>query len=373
MRIGVDTRFLANEGSPLFRNYTFNILQQLIQKHKEHDFFAFSERKDGEMVNGLENISDVLITPAAINLLSLKLWYDVKLPLALKKHKIDVLICPNGICCLTTKIPQILILQNLDFNPKTSFANAKSLLFYKKFTASFLKKADVVATVSQHLKDEMLTRYKKDNITVTGFGVPAFFSAIQWQQREAIKERHAEGFEYFIFTATLHPAANLLNVLKAFSIFKKWQKSGMKLMIIVSENKYLRGEIEKLSTYKYRNDVLVKENLSWQEIPNIIAASYAAIYTPLSDAFPTPLIEAMQCHVPLIASLGAGTIEVAAESALYINPEKQEEIAEAMKTLFKDENLRSKLIEKGKQQAGIFNLDKVTGVISQLIEQAVSK
>jgi glycosyltransferase involved in cell wall biosynthesis len=65
--------------------------------------------------------------------------------------------------------------------------------------------------------------------------------------------------------------------------------------------------------------------------------------------------------------------EVAAESALYVNPEKHGEIAEAMKTLFKDEDLRSKLIEKGKQQAATFSLDKVTEVISQLIKQAVSE
>ena len=375
MRIGVDTRVLVNEKGPRFRNYTWQLLQHLPQQYSKHQFYSFSDDENNDLMQGLDNITAISITPRAINFLTLKWWYDVKLSLALKKYKIDVLICPNGICSLTTKVPQVLIFQQLNFSAKTSFANAKTLSFYKKYTASFVKKAKVVATVSQNLKDEIVKRYlkKPEEITVTGLGVPAFFKPVEWEEREAIKEQYAEGFEYFIFTGGLRPADNLVGVLKAFSLFKKWQKSGMKLLITAMDDTYLQRELEKLNTYKYRKDVFVKSNLSEPEIPKLVAAAYAAIYTPLSNAFATVVLEALQSEVPVIASTGNNIEEVAGESALFVNPSKPEEIAEAMKTVFKDENLRNKLIETGKQHAATFNPDKSIQVISQLIEAAVCK
>lgn len=372
MRIGVDTRIFFNEKIPLFRNYTILLLQQLTQQYSQYRFFTFTTDEDQTILKDIENITSICITPRSVNLVSLKLWYDVKLPLALKKYKIDVLICPNGICSLTTGVPQILLFQHFNFDKKNS--SFTGLSFVRKYNSSFIKKAKNIATVSREIKDKITDEHKTElqKVIVSGLGAPDLFKPIEWEEKEAIKEQLVDGFEYFIFTAGLHPAANVINVLKAFSIFKKWQKSGMKLVIVAFDNKFLQAELDKLSTYKYRKDVIIKTDLPDEDAVKLITASYAVIHTPSSNQFISPVLEALAGSVPIIATMGNGMREVAAEGALYVNPAKPEEIAEAMKTIFKDENLRSKLIENGKLQAAKFSLAKSIQNISQLIDLAVS-
>jgi glycosyltransferase involved in cell wall biosynthesis len=375
MRIGIDTRILASEGNIPFRNYTYQLLQYLSQHYVQHQLYAFSIVGNEDLVKDLRNVEIIYINPSATNLFSLKIWYDFKLSLALKKHEINLLICPNGVCSLTTKVPQILIVQHLDFNKKTTAASINSLSFYKKYTASFLKKAKTIAALSTNVRDEIVSRYnvQADKIAVTQFAIPAFFKPINWEEREAIKDQYAEGFEYFIFSAGLHPANNLVSVLKAFSIFKKWQKSGMKLLIIASNDKYLKPELDRLSNYKHRNDVYIQKGLTPVAIADLVAASYALIYTPSNAPSAHIILEALQCDVPVIASNQDVIKDFAGESALYVDPAKPEEIAEAMKTIFKDENLRSKMIAVAKQQNEIFHQNKTSVAIAQLIDAAVSQ
>ena len=65
--------------------------------------------------------------------------------------------------------------------------------------------------------------------------------------------------------------------------------------------------------------------------------------------------------------------EIAGEAALYADPNSPEEIAEQMKRLYKDENLRSRLIEAGNAIKGKYNWQKTADEVWQLILAAAKK
>jgi glycosyltransferase involved in cell wall biosynthesis len=52
--------------------------------------------------------------------------------------------------------------------------------------------------------------------------------------------------------------------------------------------------------------------------------------------------------------------EIGGNAALYVNPDEPNDLAEKMQLIYKDENLRSKLIEKGLRQAATFNWNTAT-------------
>jgi glycosyltransferase involved in cell wall biosynthesis len=81
----------------------------------------------------------------------------------------------------------------------------------------------------------------------------------------------------------------------------------------------------------------------------------------------------MECNVPVITSRTGSIPEIAEEAALYVSTENPNEMAEQMKRIFKDEQLRNKLIQEGKQRASLFNWDKTVDLLWNTIRQAVSK
>jgi glycosyltransferase involved in cell wall biosynthesis len=87
----------------------------------------------------------------------------------------------------------------------------------------------------------------------------------------------------------------------------------------------------------------------------ITGAAYALVYPSLFEGFGVPPIEAMQCHTPVITSQSSAMQEITKEAALYANATDPADIAEKMMMLYKDENLRNVLIEKGKTVSATYN------------------
>ena len=161
-----------------------------------------------------------------------------------------------------------------------------------------------------------------------------------------------------------------MNLLKAFSLFKKRQQTGMKLVFIGRLAWKYESFTASLKTYKYRNDVVLTWYVPEEELVNIIGAAYGMVYPSLFEGFGVPVLEAMKCEVPVITSYGSAMQEIAKEAALYADPAHHTDIADKMMLLYKDENLRKEMIQKGKQVIKEYNWDNTAALLWQCILKA---
>jgi glycosyltransferase involved in cell wall biosynthesis len=192
---------------------------------------------------------------------------------------------------------------------------------------------------------------------------------LSWHEKEQVKDGFADGREYFLFTGGIHPRKNLLNLLKAFSLFKKWQHSNMKLLVAGRLAWQYDDIVEKLKTYKYRDDVVMLGHLPEADLARVTAAAYALIYPSFFEGFGLPIVEAMQCGVPVITSNTSAMPETGGDAALYADPGDPDAIAKHMLQLYRDENLRSRLIAAGMDQAGKFNWDHSAAAFMEILSQ----
>jgi glycosyltransferase involved in cell wall biosynthesis len=109
------------------------------------------------------------------------------------------------------------------------------------------------------------------------------------------------------------------------------------------------------------------------KLAKAVSAAYAVMFLTSYAGFSFPMLEAMQCEVPVITSGKSGTPEVGGNAALYADPSNPEEIAAQMKLIFKDEQLRGKLIDNGRIQAGNFSWERTTELVWKSIQQAISE
>ncbi|MCW3112745.1 MAG: glycosyltransferase family 4 protein [Segetibacter sp.] len=374
MRIAVDARFLEANDKPALRDFTKEVFERLSVQHPNHQFIFFVDSRLTHSVDWPLNVTMVTITPKPTNFVSYRWWYDVKLAFALQTQKADVFIAAYGIASLTTSVPQVLIVRDLAFLHKHGVLARNSFSFYKTFFSRFIKKSSAVVTLSHFIKEEIATiaQVEGQNIYTIASGADAVYQPLHSEEREEIKAQVAEGWEYFVFTGILHPAS-LLNVLKAFSIFKKWQKTNMKLIIAGPFDHAFEKELEKLQSYKYKNEVFVKKELSAKELSKVVAASYALVFPSLYEGFALPVLNAMQCEVPVITTANSSMSEIAEGAGLYVGPGEPGELAEQMKKIFKDEELRNALIAGAKQRAKQFSWDSTAERLWKAIAQTVSR
>jgi glycosyltransferase involved in cell wall biosynthesis len=373
MKIAVNTRFLLPGYLEGYGYFLYETLWRITRDHPEHEYFFIFDRPFDSRFIFNTSVKGIVTGPAARHPLLWKLWYDIKIPLVLKRLRADVFVSCDGFCSLATKIPQCLVVHDLAFLHYPAFNKGTHQLFYKRYTPRFLEKAKSVATVSEFSKQDIITQYGTDpaKINVVYSAAKEIFYPLSDDDKLMTRDQYTGGKEFFLYTGAIHPRKNLMQLLKAFSVFKKRQQSNFKLVIAGRLAWKYNSFIEGLKTYKYRNDVVMTGYLEEKELVRLTGSAYAMVYPSLWEGFGVPVLEAMHAGVPVITSGNSSMQEIAKEAALYVNPEDHTDIAEKMMRLYKDENLRKELIKKGFSRSAEYSWNKTAGLLWDSILKAV--
>ena len=364
MIIAVNANFI-NTGPGNAACFIFEKFSRLASQYPQHQFVYISDKAIDEKNIISKNITPVVTGPQTKNPLLLQYWLNYKVPAILRRYKADVFVSAGGYCSLRTKVPQCIIINDLSFLQHPDFFAAGWLRFYKKNTTKFLTKAKTIVTTSQFLELEIINTYKIESskVDVVYQSAGEYFKPVIWQQKDVTKANYTEGKEYFLYSGPIAPDKNLITLLKAFSFFKKRQKSNMQLVLASKTAVTDKGFIKNLASFKYRDEVKLFENLPPDGLAEITASAYAMIYPLVYEAVGTSLIEAMQAGVPVISAGTTAIPEICGDAALYFNPGDFNDIADKMMFLFKDEDQRNQHIIKGRQQAGLYNWHKTLEVL----------
>jgi len=355
-------------------NFIFETFSRITKLHPQHTFILIFDRARNDSFIFSDNVITVVIGPQTRHPAQWYIWYNIKIPAVLKKYKVDVFVSYGGIGSLTTKVSQCLIVPDLSFVHYPAFMRKSHLLFYKTFTPHCLKKSKLVITLSKFCKADIIKQYKinADKIEVVYSGINENFRQFTLEERENVKAKYTDCNEYFIYTGEIGSNKNLLNLLKAFSAFKKRQKSNMQLLIAGKPGWKPEEFSESLRLFRFKEDVKLLENQTLEEFVKVTAAAYAMVHPTLYEGFATQPLEAMKSGVPVITSSTGAMPEICADAALYADPENFKDIAVKMMLVFKDENLRKTLIEKGKVQAEKYNWNITAELLWKGIEKALA-
>ena len=357
MRIAITALFYNRTLADGYGSFSNTVINGLIGSYPEHEFILLIDKPFDLPFVQHANVRVINVSPKIRHPLATYYWYNVSAPAVLRKFKPDVWLQPYGFCSLTSSIPQLLVVHDLAFVHHPEFIQWYHAYYYRFYTPRSIKKAKWVLTVSDFSKQDIIKHYafSGKKITVVANAANQLFAPVDWDKKVSVKEKYTGGNEYFLFTGSIHPRKNLMNLLKAFGQFKKWQHSNMKLLIVGRLAWKYDVVIQKLKTFKYRHDVILTGYLSDDELINLTGAAYAIIYPSFFEGFGLPILEAMQSGVPVIASNTSSMPEIAGDAALLVSPDDPTGIAEQMLLLYKNEPFRANLIEKGLKRAKHFD------------------
>ena len=94
------------------------------------------------------------------------------------------------------------------------------------------------------------------------------------------------------------------------------------------------------------------------DLPALYSAATAFIFPSRHEGFGLPVLEAMACGAPVACGRTSSLPEVAGDAAFYFDPANTESIAQAMRALVVDGNLRRQLVELGLRRARQFSWER---------------
>jgi glycosyltransferase involved in cell wall biosynthesis len=370
MVIAVNTRFLLKGKLEGIGWFSHQIFSHMVRNHPEHQFIFLFDRPYDESYVFASNVKPIVISPPARHAILWKIWFDIQVPRMLKKYKADVFVSPDGFASLRTKVPQCLVVHDLGFVHYPKHVPKLISWFLNKYTPIFIAKAKKIIAVSQFTKSDIIKQFGTDanKIEVVYNAAHQVYQPISILEKKTIKDKYADGENYFVYAGSLHPRKNIVNLLKAFAQFKKFTQSNMKLLLI-GRLAWLTKEIEaELLNNTFAKDIVRHTYMEAEELSQVIGSAYAMVYVSKFEGFGIPILEAINCHVPAIVSNTTSMPEVGGEAALQVNPHSITEIADAMRLLYNNENEHAKLVVECKNQAAKFDWAKSAEQLFTIIQ-----
>ena len=369
MRIAVNTRLLLKGRLDGIGWFTFETLRRIVVAHPEHEFLFLFDRKPAPEFLFADNVRPVVLFPPTRHPILWYLFFEFSVPRAIRKCKADLLLSPDGWIPLNSKVPTLNVIHDLNFEHCDDFLNGSHQRYFKKYFPKYARNATRLATVSEFSKNDIATTYgvPADNIDVVYDGYHSHYHPYSDSVKTGIRNRYTDGRPYFIFVGTILKRKNLDTLFAAFDIFKETDTTDAKLLVVGSR-KWWKGDIENAYlAMRHKNDVVFAGRVEADELGKMMSAATALAYVSYFEGFGIPILEAFRAETPVVTSNVTSMPEVAGDAALLVNPYKADEIADALRTLATDGDLRQSLVEKGLAQSQKFSWDKTAELLWQSI------
>lgn len=92
----------------------------------------------------------------------------------------------------------------------------------------------------------------------------------------------------------------------------------------------------------------------------------------LHEGFGVPLIEAMACHVPVVASRSGAMPWVVGDAGLLCKPQDPGDLAEKVVRVLEDGNLRRALVARGQERVKAFDVERYWAGLADIVDAAVT-
>lgn len=228
-----------------------------------------------------------------------------------------------------------------------------------------------LAAVSQHVADQLRKYFRRTDVTIIPNGVDTsrFCPVARLARRHLARQSFGFTDADFVLLLIGNDWKNkgLDVLLQAMRLVKDLP---FRLLVVGRDDPGLYASV--LRKHGLQDRVHLLSNSA--DVLSFYAAADAYVGPSLVDAFGLPILEAMACSLPVIASVHAGAseaIEDGQSGLLFRHPECADELAALLLRLFHDAGLREKLGRGAAQIATRYNWEANTAKTKIFLSETV--
>jgi glycosyltransferase involved in cell wall biosynthesis len=366
MRIGIDARLLGEPRSGIGR-YTGALLEALARLAPAEDWRLYVDRPGVAGPAGMT----VRCLPWPQRLA----WTLWAAPRALRADRLDLFHGVTGFelpraggARLVTTVHDLIPLRFPGLVPPRHRWAVRCLL------PGALRRARRVIAVSEATRAELLARYPLPpaKVRVVPEAPAPAFRPVPPAVRAAVRARHGLRRPFVLFVGLLEPKKNPGALLGAVARLRARGAWGPTDLVLVGAAGWgpgsWAGEAARLGVADVARFL---GPVADPELAALYAEASVFVFPSLWEGFGLPVVEAMACGAPVLASRRGALPEVAGDAALLVEP-TAEALADGLGTLLADRGLRERLGAAGLARAAAYSWEGTAGATLAVYREAAA-
>jgi len=279
---------------------------------------------------------------------------------------------------VTGQIPRVLTIYDLIPVLAPQYATSAISQTCQGILQSINLEKDWIICISEYTKTEFCnyTGMSDERVSVAHLAAADHFYQIQDLDLISATCRYygIPSSKYFLSLAALQPRKNFSHLIKSFCQFIANDPSMDIYLVIVGSKGWKYDSIfSTVSNYEQLRDrIIFTGYIPDEDLSAIYSGAQAFIFPSLYEGFGLPVLEAMQCGVPVIASNTTSIPEVVGDAGILIDPHDKEALCQAMSSLLSNQILRQQLKQKGLERAKQFSWAKCADETIKVYHKAIN-
>ena len=356
MRIAIDARKLHDYG---IGTYVRNLLRHLARIDQTTEYVVLCGGTDCQLVAELG--ANFRAVPEASPGYSIR--EQITVPRDLRRERADLFHAPHYVLPPLTRCKSVVTIHDCihlrfpQYLPnKLGYAYARASLWAASHQSSR------ILTVSEASKRDILDYFNvpPEKIHVIYNGIDERFSEPPPEDDVArVRERYQLDHPFILYAGNIKPHKNIERTIEAFHLLRRSAEFDQVKLVIIGDEiaKYaaLRHAVHRHKLHKY---VRFFGFVPDRTLAILYRLAGVFVFPSLYEGFGLPPLEAMASGTPVITSNVSSLPEVVGDAALLVDPLQPEAIADAMRRVLTDDELRRDLKARGLVRAKQFSWER---------------
>ena len=366
MRIAIDPWTLASrfrcQGTYV---YTQNLLREFKKLARERAGLRFSlfasARNGNDAIHVAPEDGFKLWSSALLD--HDRIWRFGGAGISASRSHADVMFIPTAATLPVGPVPAVCTIHDVTPITMPSHSSAVSAM-QRVLLKGCARFSDTIITSSECSKRDIVTHLgvPKEKIAVIHDGCDqSLFNTDLPDMTELAALRARLGIEkpYLLHHGTIQPRKNLKRLIQAFHLMLANNADLDFGLVLVGQLGWASDEIVSAAAERRgRGRVILAGMLNEADLALLIKGSSLAVVPSLYEGFSLPMVEAMACGAPTIASSTSCLPEISGNALIYFDPLSVEEIAACMQKVLRDPDLSLHLRQKGTNRAREFSWER---------------
>jgi glycosyltransferase involved in cell wall biosynthesis len=239
-----------------------------------------------------------------------------------------------------------------------------------------LRRANRIITVSRFVRQEIIRFWPEvaAKIVAVPSGVGKQFQPMRDAATLAdLRARYELPPSFLLYVGTTKRHKNLSTLIKAYALLPHALRIRYALVLVCKEDPRTAEIADLISALGLNSQVLWRCVVRDQDLPGLYSLATAFVLPSLSEGFGLPILEAMACGTPTLAARVAALPEVGGDASFYVDPTEPPDMAESLRRLLEDPDLREELSERGLARAEQFTWEQTAKAVKTVYDEALAQ
>ncbi|GEM_PF-2543157 len=366
----------AKMGGPL--SHLANLLPELAKLDHENEYVIFAAPDKLKLFETKAPNFRLVSCPRAGRSLAVRMFWEwFVFPFHLYFRNFDLLYCPLSGSPLMRVVPQLSSVRAFyDEAGRLQRGIKARLVFLLRDLRVWheVHTSSAVITVSEWAKHRASEHYgvKPDRITVVYHGRSRAFQP-EGKDVAGAFVRSEFGVEppYVLVAGDLYPHKNYELTVAALERVREAGHKGLKLIWAgtIFPGQYSDWVMADVKRRKLEDVIRFVGRVGAETLRHLYCGSECLMFLSRVETFGQPLVEAMSCEVPIVASTIPAMKEIAGDAALFCDVDDEETCTKNLTRVLEEPGLREAMVERGRQRRETFSWERTARRMLELFRR----